>query len=180
MSTSYLQVPQNVRTKMKVEERSKPLINAVLNQACTRHYWHDFNTPNPLVNHVHHRMQLQGYGDISALLITPDHRAHQRYIEVKTERKFTGNLALETQSTLGRNNGWMHTCKADILLYCFLDRKLVYWMLLPKLKTWFNDNRGELQTRTLRDGKKLVQIYLGPIQRLIADGVIKRTFCFNN
>jgi len=64
-------------------------------------------------------------------------------IEEKAERRFTGNLALETESCTvpgHESEGWMKTGKADLLLYCFpdgTDAVQAYVMDFQELKAWF-------------------------------------------
>lgn len=68
-------------------------------------------------------------------------------IELKAERRHTGNLFLETWSNKnlntrnshaerGGNPGWMWKIRADILLYYFLDTDLLYSIDVLHLKRW--------------------------------------------
>lgn len=64
-----------------------------------------------------------------------------RTVEVKTERRHTGNLFIETWSnrtveTEMRRDGWVFTLHADWLVYVFLDCEIAYLMPLLKLKEW--------------------------------------------
>jgi hypothetical protein len=64
-----------------------------------------------------------------------------RNIEVKAERRHTGNLFIETWSnrcveTELRRDGWIFTLHANWFLYVFLDREVTYLMDFPKLKEW--------------------------------------------
>lgn len=68
-------------------------------------------------------------------------------IELKTERKWTGNLFLETWSNrnldnrnnhgnAGSNPGWLAKLRADLLLYYFLDADVLVSIDLFQLKRW--------------------------------------------
>ena len=58
-------------------------------------------------------------------------------IEVKTERKTTGNFFLELWSNRSRQTpGWMHTLITDFLWYYFQDSKTLYSIQFKKLQDW--------------------------------------------
>lgn len=68
-------------------------------------------------------------------------------VEIKVEEKHTGNLFLETWSNRnlndksahaerGSNPGWLVHCRADALLYYFLDTDDLYTINLFRLKRW--------------------------------------------
>lgn len=68
-------------------------------------------------------------------------------VELKAERKHTGNLFLETWSNRnlhnpashaerGSNVGWLYKLQADVLLYHFLDTDTLYILSVFKLKRW--------------------------------------------
>lgn len=68
-------------------------------------------------------------------------------VEIKAERKFTGNFFLETWSNrnlddrdnharLGSNRGWLDKLRADLLFYYFLDCDQLYIINLFRLKSW--------------------------------------------
>src|SRR5882672_4547202 len=38
-------------------------------------------------------------------------------VQVKYEKRWTGNLFIETDSNYPTKNGWFYTCKADYILY---------------------------------------------------------------
>lgn len=68
-------------------------------------------------------------------------------IELKVERKHTGNLFLETWSNRntsdkgshaerGVNRGWLDHSRADILAYYFIDKDVLYLIDLFELKRW--------------------------------------------
>lgn len=91
-----------------------------------------------------------------ALINTPDGRLWA--IEFKVEQKHTGNLFLETWSNrnlndkyahamYGSNPGWMVHCRADLLMYYFMDTDDLYTIDLFRLKQWSfgaNDRRSNL------------------------------------
>lgn len=95
-----------------------------------------------------------------------DWRLHT--VEIKTERRHTGNLFLETWSNRnldnidshierGSNPGWLLKLRADILLYYFIDSDTGYALDLLALKRWAF-GCGEKQGRIydfpeLRQGK---------------------------
>lgn len=67
--------------------------------------------------------------------------------ELKAERRFTGNLFLETWSnknlnvrtshaTRGGNPGWLYKIRADVCLYYFLDVDKLYSIDVFTLKRW--------------------------------------------
>lgn len=60
-----------------------------------------------------------------------------KYIEIKAERKHTGNLFIETWSNKQRKTlGWFHVCQADWLWYFFLDNNSLYVVPMNSLREW--------------------------------------------
>jgi len=68
-------------------------------------------------------------------------------VEIKAERRHTGNLFLETWSNknlddrdghsyCGSNVGWLYKLRSDLLFYYFLDNDNCYVFDLFKLKRW--------------------------------------------
>lgn len=62
-------------------------------------------------------------------------------VEVKTERRHTGNLFLETWSNRTedgefRRDGWVFTLRADTILFFFLDVEVCYCVPLNRLREW--------------------------------------------
>lgn len=68
-------------------------------------------------------------------------------VEIKAERQHTGNLFLETFSNrnledranharLGMTPGWLMKIRADLLLYYFLDKDILYSVDVFSLKRW--------------------------------------------
>jgi hypothetical protein len=58
-------------------------------------------------------------------------------IEIKTEKKTTGNLFLEMWSNRSRlTQGWMYSLKSDILWYYFQDTKILHSIHFPILQKW--------------------------------------------
>ena len=71
-------------------------------------------------------------------------------IEVKTERKSTGNFFLELWSNRSRQTqGWMHTLTTDFLWYYFLDSKILHSIYFKKLQEWAFVN-GRIERFPLR------------------------------
>jgi hypothetical protein len=69
-------------------------------------------------------------------------RGHVWGAEFKIEKKWTGNVFLETWSNLSRKTpGWMIKQNADILLYYFLSRRVLYSIDFRRLCRWaFGDS----------------------------------------
>lgn len=68
-------------------------------------------------------------------------------VEVKTEKRHTGNLFLEEWSNrnlndlskhamVGSNRGWMDKLRTDVLLYYFMDMDYLYIINFLALKRW--------------------------------------------
>lgn len=94
-------------------------------------------------------------------------------IEEKIERRFTGNLALETDSctVVGHESkGWMHYGQADYLLYAFVISQHqepvgldIYFMDFQALRAWFWKAWERFPERTLPDTHNHTRIRLVPI-----------------
>ena len=70
-----------------------------------------------------------------ALYNSPDGRIWG--VEVKTERRTTGNMFLETWSNRTRlTHGWLHTLTADVLAYMFLDTRVLCLVPMKPLQQW--------------------------------------------
>ncbi len=103
-----------------------------------------------------------------ALINTPDDKMWG--VEIKVESRFTGNLYLETWSNRnlsdkeshadrGMNPGWLIHCRADVLLYYFLDTDDLFTINLFRLKRWafgFWDGTHSVPGR-IYDFEELVQ-----------------------
>lgn len=77
------------------------------------------------------------YGDVFV-----NKNGHLYTIEIKAERKHTGNLFLESWSNYPVNEGWMKKLDADWLFYHFLDINKLYIINFVSLCRWaFNDWR---------------------------------------
>jgi len=74
-------------------------------------------------------------------------------VELKAEEKHTGNLFLETWSNKnlidqqshaarGSTIGWLYSCRADLLMYYFLDSDDLYIIPLLRLKRWAFGSNG--------------------------------------
>lgn len=75
------------------------------------------------------------YGDV---LVNMAQRGDMLSVEMKAERKETGNLFLELFSNGSRYNfGWMAHSDADLLFYHFLDSDALYITDMQWLRSWF-------------------------------------------
>ena len=96
-------------------------------------------------------------------------------LEVKAERRFTGNLFLEQWSDYGRREGWLHTSKADFICFIFLEpNPLAYLFRMERLRQWYEQNKHSLTSVCLRTAYQEKQRNdtrgsLAPIRRLRAD-----------
>jgi hypothetical protein len=57
-------------------------------------------------------------------------------VELKAERKWTGNLFLESWSNFGFRPGWLITSQAELLLYYFTEAKRLYCCEMKALRDW--------------------------------------------
>lgn len=74
------------------------------------------------------------------------YRGSRVFVELKVERKWTGNLFIETWSNRSRETpGWLWTCRADFLWYYFLgeehagvyeEKPRLYVMRMNELRDW--------------------------------------------
>lgn len=56
-------------------------------------------------------------------------------LEIKTEKRHTGNLFIETWSNKSRNReGWIFTTQADYVLYHFQDRNVCYVLSMRRFR----------------------------------------------
>ena len=79
-------------------------------------------------------------------------------VEVKAQRRWTGNLFLEVWSNKnlddrashterGSTPGWLITCRADVVGFHFLDLDAVYFLPLFRLQQWAfgtGENQGRI------------------------------------
>lgn len=75
-------------------------------------------------------------------------------IELKTERKATGNLFIETWSNKSRGTpGWLWTLNTDLLCYYFLDEDRMYFVDFRRLKIWLTSRnaRGQMVGETFSE-----------------------------
>lgn len=93
-------------------------------------------------------------------------------VEIKIERTHTGNLFLEVWSnknlkdreshaSRGSTMGWLYHCRADVLMYYFLDSDDLYISNLFKLKQWafgVDGNPGRIYTFPERQQKQYDQL----------------------
>lgn len=85
-------------------------------------------------------------------------------VEIKVEERWTGNLFLETWSNrnlenpdrhayIGSNVGWLYKCRADALLYYFIDIDTLITCSVFSLKRWaFCEPSG----RYAEDGRPII------------------------
>ena len=58
-------------------------------------------------------------------------------MELKTERRYTGNLFVETwQNREWGTPGWLHTSRASLLWTYYIDADLLVGVSLPSLRQW--------------------------------------------
>lgn len=75
------------------------------------------------------RYDQNNLGDVIADLIN---------IELKTERKWTGNLFFEVWSDLNETEGWIYKLgKCDVFLYLFLDKMKCYGFPFKETIEWY-------------------------------------------
>lgn len=94
-------------------------------------------------------------------------------IEIKSERRYTGNLFLESWSNYPHKPGWMHTLDADYIFYHFIDRNILYIIDFPALKEWAFDWKF-LEIYPEKPQGKYTQLndtrgYIVPISELMRD-----------
>lgn len=89
-------------------------------------------------------------------------------VELKAERKHTGNLFLETWSNRnlesrashaerGQTPGWLMKIRADLLLYYFIDADMLYSLDVLSLKRWVfghGDGTGMWGSGRLRERRQ--------------------------
>lgn len=102
-------------------------------------------------------------------------------VECKVEKKWTGNLFIEVWSNRRQfNRGWLDKLNSDVLMYYFLDKKLLYTMPFQRLKKWaYGGENGEnLYKYRIVQQKKYSQMNdtwgrIVPIADLASEGLIK-------
>jgi hypothetical protein len=115
-------------------------------------------------------------------------------IEIKVQRRWTGNLFLEVWSNKnlddrgshverGSTPGWMITCRADVVGFHFLDADTVYFVPLFRLQQWafgVGDQTGRIYDFPERRQRRYVQRNdswgrIVPVDVLAREVGIKRT-----
>ncbi len=101
---------------------------------------------HPIIDTNRMRQRVNRQGSLGDLLVT-DIRLMTAAVEIKTERRHTGNLFIETWSNLThdeahRRDGWIFTLQADVIAFVFLDQEVVYMMQFPNLKAWCINKGG--------------------------------------
>lgn len=78
------------------------------------------------------------YGDYLCVKTDEKH-----FIEVKAEKQNKyNNFYLETWSNKPQNVGWFKKCKADVILYHFLDDNVIYLFDLGIAQQYIKDSEG--------------------------------------
>ena len=88
-------------------------------------------------------------------------KGRAKFIEVKAEMKWTGNLFIEEWSNRSRfTHGWLHTCSADVLAYYFVEERKLCMCPMAALKSWafHGDNGGLLHTHPAKQQAKYDQM----------------------
>lgn len=119
-------MPNAFATACQIEDRSMEIILPYLEMRGNQ--WVS-TRKGPLAKEMQ-----QKYGDLFIQTLNKEFYA----LEVKAEERHTGNLFLETFSNGSCYKlGWMHTLRADWLLYHFLDKDVLYIIPFEPLKKWF-------------------------------------------
>ena len=64
-------------------------------------------------------------------------QGNEAFIEVKVESQFTGNLFVELFSNREYGTtGWLWNCRADWIVFYFLNQDILIGMSFPALKNW--------------------------------------------
>lgn len=67
-----------------------------------------------------------------------------RFVEVKIEKDYTGNLFIEAWSNRQRGTpGWLDTCQADWFWYYFIESDSLFCFELRPMRRWLFDGRIE-------------------------------------
>lgn len=93
-----------------------------------------------------------------------------RNVEVKTEQRFTGNVAIEIAGP-----GWLYLLtECNDLIYVFLDRNIAYRLKFPELLKFMAAHKDEYQTKEPRGNTRQsnqTQFKAIPIKKLTDEGV---------
>lgn len=119
-----------------VEADSLNVLRPFLEDYSSGSYW--ISAKGPLA-----RCFQEQHGDV----LFTDQEGRMRSVEMKAERRHTGNLFLEVWSNrnfddrdsflrLGSNPGWLSKLRADYLFYHFLDNDTLYILNLWRLQQW--------------------------------------------
>lgn len=107
------------------------------------------------------KLQQEYFGDYIGI---KNQRAY--YIEFKCENKYTGNFFMETWSNYGHNKGWFIKCRADYLVYHFLDVDKHFIIDYQKAKEHINNNKYFEATQNKNKQKNIAKGLLVPIEDL--------------
>lgn len=112
----------------KIEAESRRILEPMLELHTNGRYV--YTDKGPLAKEIQKK-----YGD---LFINMASNGEINSIELKAEKKPTGNLFLEFWSNGSRYNlGWMLHSDADLLFYHILDSDELYILPMQRLKKWF-------------------------------------------
>jgi hypothetical protein len=93
--------------------------------------------------------------------------------EVKTDTHKPKNLFLEL--SVGGKPGYVFKTRAEVLLYAFPERDLLYWLEMPKLLHWVHRHGStfDLKIVTSRNGTREWQAegIAVPLAQLVKEGV---------
>ena len=84
-------------------------------------------------------------------------------LEFKAEEKHTGNLFIEIWSNEGVNQGWFRKCRADYIIYHFLDNGKVYLIDLPEFKKQLIESNHRQVKQAKHDQKNVSVGLLVPV-----------------
>lgn len=133
----------NYRDSLRVEEEGLQLLAPWLDRQYAGRYV-------LLYQHDNVKWWQREAGD---LLVQIDGRAFQT-VELKFERKFTGNLFVETWSNKSSGaSGWLLTCKSDRLLYVFLDARRMFSLTPATFRGWVESNVDARKWKQVRQHK---------------------------
>ena len=92
-------------------------------------------------------------------------------VELKAEKKHTGNLFIENWSNKDKKKGWLHTSKCAILVYHFLDIDLAYFFPFEILRTYVLENKDTFRevVQTKYNQENVTTGYLVPAETAVKE-----------
>ena len=99
---------------------------------------------------------IQRYTDIDLIVVDNDKKGW--FIEEKLVPKYHDKIAIEViQNGFSGNLGWIHCCKADIMVFHYcppdLSHTRSYWFSFPALKDFYRRRKNDLPHRTYTTGE---------------------------